>query len=273
MNNKQLTMMAIGLIGTVMMSACGENKQTEQSTAQSAQSTTAIAVGVDTTYPPYALLDERGNVIGFEPEILQAIAQDQGLLMQFVSAPRSTLYPDLQAGKYQILAASLNINPERQAQSELSEPYAKSHRVILSRSNVAVNSYADLQKMPSSIVAVQEGTNSLKLLEELKINNRSKPSLFTAFKSVMTSEVDYVVGDKIPLEYYLNQHNKKNEAFTLAPFNPEEGDSVVVFAINKGNTDLLNKINTGLNNIKSSGKYNQIYDKWFKTPDASINIK
>lgn len=263
-------MMAIGVAGLLALAGCGDEAPKESAQKTPAVNTTMATynVGIDVTYPPYAFLDERGEVIGFESEILRAIADDQKFAVHFEHAPRSTLYPDLVANKHQIVAASLNPNPERQAQSELSEPYAKSQRIILSHKSKAVNSSADLRTLT---VSVQESTNSHRLLTELNIATKLYPSLFKSFQGLMTGGADYVVGDKIPLEYYLNKHAKDPQNYHFAPFNPSEGSSPVVFAIHKGNIELLNKINTGLYNIKLNGKYNQIYQKWFKNSDASAN--
>lgn len=274
MTKKPLYMTAIGALALLALTGCGEEK-TESTTEQSQPETTTKPVynvthnvGIDTTYPPYAFLDEHGVVVGFEPEILQAIAEDQKFGLELLHAPRNTLYPDLESNKYQILAASLNPNPERQAQSELSEPYAKSQRVILTYQDRPVASQNDLK---SVVVAVQESTNSHRVLSDLGIQTQSHPSLFKSFQSLMTHKADYVVGDKIPLEYYLNNHSKTPADYKFVPFDPSAGSSPVVFAIQKGNIELLTQINTGLNNIKANGKYNQIYQKWFKNADASVN--
>lgn len=277
MRNTVLKMAAMSVFAIAGLMGCGDKGETANETAKptTEPNTPAVVsggykVGVDVTYPPYAFLDERGQVVGFEPEILQAIADDQKMSLEFVHAPRSTLYPDLIANRYQIVAASLNINPERQAQSELSEPYAKSQRVILSKKDQAVNSYADLG---TATVSVQESTNSHRILTELNISTRLYPSLFESFSGFMTGGADYVVGDKIPLEYFLNNNSKNVDDYKFTPFNPSEDSSPVVFASNKGDLELLGKINAGLASIKSSGKYNEIYNKWFKNADASILVK
>lgn len=264
-----------GALAILALAGCGEEAQTTSTTTEQPPAETKSAhgttnyVGIDTTYPPYAFLDEHGNVVGFEPEILRAVADDQKFGIEFLHAPRNTLYPDLVSNKYQILAASLNPNAERQAQSELSEPYAKSQRVILTYKDKPVNSHTDLKDV---VVSVQESTNSHRILSELGIQTQLYPSLFKSFQGFMTHKADYVVGDKISLEYYLNSHSKTPADYKFVPFDPNAGSSPVVFAINKGNTELLTQINTGLNNIKANGKYNQIYQKWFTSTDASVNV-
>lgn len=266
------------LLTALMLVGCGgDNAQSSTESSPAPVETKAdeklqnYTVGIDISYPPFTSRDENGKPTGFEVEILQAIADDQKFSIDLMHAPRNTLFPDLQKGKYQILSASLKANPERAEQSELTEGYAQSYRAILSRKDKVANSGKDLATAGS--VAVQEATNSEREVTELGGKIKAYSSLFEAFQAFMSGKTDHIVGDSVSLGYYLHQHAKdKVGDYTFTHFD-DEGNKPILFAVTKGNTELLNKVNTGLNNLKQNGKYDAIYDKYFADKSASVNQK
>lgn len=231
----------------------------------------SYVVGIDVGYPPLTLRDAKGQPSGFEVELLQAIAADQKIHVDLIPDVRANLFPSLANGKYQILVGSFEVNPERQAQAELSQPYAKGYRAILSKKDEAVKSAQDLRGN-TYIVGVQKSTNSERKLSELGITPKTYDSLFSTFKGLVQEEVTHVVGDSIPLTYYAisNKDASVKHEYTLMPFDANVGESMLVYALSKGNTELLGKINQGLDNVKQNGTYDKIYQKWFKNDDAKV---
>lgn len=281
---KSLLTITLGAIVLASTIGCSKDKteappSTNATATASATSTNPVApqtqyeenyaVGIDVTYPPFTSRNENGKPTGFEVEILEAIAADQKFGLELIHATRSSLYPDLEAGKYQILAASLKQNPERLTKSDFTDSFAKSHYTILSRKDKTVKSGKELAGAGS--VAVQEATNSQKKLEEVGAKIDAYPSQFEAFKAFLSGTADYTIGDSIVLKYYLEQHAKDKMAdYAFTPFD-NEGDTTISFAIAKGNTKLLEKMNAGMASIKSNGKYDEIYNKYFSDKDASTN--
>lgn len=243
----------------------------EAQTTAGEQYSQQYSVGVDTSYPPFTSQDEHGHPAGFEIEILQAIADDQKFGLELIPANRSSLYPDLEKGKYQILAASLKSNPERLEKSDFTAGFAQSYHAILSKKDKVAKSGNELAKL--GVTAVQEATNSQKKLEEMGVQMNLQPSVFAAFKEFMAGKADHVTGDSVALGYYLSQHATNTQSdYVFSPFD-DAGPKELAYAVTKGNTELLTKMNTGLDNIKKNGKYDEIYNKYFTNPDASTNIK
>lgn len=233
--------------------------------------TERYVVGVDTSYPPFTFRDSVGTPAGFEIEILQAIAKDQKFGLDLVSAERDSLYPSLEEGHYQILAASLKSSPERLQKSEFTDGFAQSHHAILSRKDKVAKSGKELAGL--GVTAVQEATNSQKRLEELGAEMSLHPSVFAAFKAFMAGEADHVTGDSVALGYHLKEHaGSQITDYVMSPFD-DAGNKEIAFAVQKGNSELLDKMNAGLVNIKANGTYDQIYNKYFSDQNASVNQK
>ncbi|ULJ62496.1 transporter substrate-binding domain-containing protein [Wielerella bovis] len=280
MKIKHLLPMCVALA----LAACSDNSATQSNdtppasavsqqdtAAPTGEKVTSYLVGIDIGYPPLTFRDTKGQPSGFEVELLQAIADDQKFQINLIPDVRANLFPGLGEGKYQILVGSFEVNPERQAQAELSNPYAKGYRAILSKKDSTVKSAQDL-RTAKGIVGVQKGTNSERKLVELGITPKTYDSLFNTFKGLVQEEITHVVGDSIPLTYYAisNKDESVTQEYELAHFDASAGESMLVYAVSKGNTELLGKVNQGLENLKKNGTYDQIYQKWFKNNDAKV---
>lgn len=253
------------------LTACSEPSETTPPPAAASEPTTTTApveqyaekytVGIDVSIPPFTSRDEQGLPSGFDVDILNAVAADQKISLEFIHAPFGELFPDLANGKYQILSAALKVNAERSEKAELTDSYAQSYRAILSRSDKIAKSAKELS---GTKVAVQQGSSSHTKLTEAGVTTaKTYPSLFEAFKAFMSGEVDYVVDDSVALDYYLKGHaSDKLANYTLTEFD-DSGNQPTVFAVAKGNTALLEKLNKGLENIKANGIYDTIYKKHF----------
>lgn len=218
-------------------------------------------VGIDVGSPPFSMRDEQGQPSGFEVDLLNAIAAKQHIKLVFLHDKRSDLFTNIVENKYQMIAASLETNPDNAAKFDLSQPYAKSYRAIASRNSKPAKSFADL-KTSGGKVAVQDSTVSERVLKELGANTVGFPNLYAGFNAFMRGETDYIVGNSIPLGYYVKQQN--NAELNMVAYDATAGTNNLVFAIKKGNTELLNHINAGLDSIKKDGTYDKIYEKWFK---------
>lgn len=275
---KALTPLLLALI----LTACGNDNPaptdtTESDTTKPADTSTKkyseeYVIGIDVGSPPFSLRDELGQATGFEVDILKAIGDDQNFGTTFLGEPRAKLYQDMEAGKYQVIIASLEINPNNEAKFDMTNPHAKSYRAILSRQDKKAQSSADL--IGGGLVGVQENTVSAKSLTDMGAKIQEFPNLYANFQAFVRKETDFLVGNAVPLNYYIKQYQTESnqqsmgDVIMTAYDNPIQINHVA-FGVSKNNEALKNKINAGLANIQSSGKYDEIYQKWFGDDDIA----
>lgn len=257
---------ALVLCMALLLGACGGDKVNESVATQADTQATQTApmeryvMATEANYPPFDYRDDDGGIIGFDVDILKAIAEDQGFAVDFIHTERSKLFDNLDAGGSQILGACLGITFERLARAEISTPYAFAPNVIMSTKDNAVNGLVELS---GKKVAVQGGSFSAKLLQDISnVQVSEVKSLFDAYKAFAVGEVDYVVGDAGSLEHFHKNTPIEGKDIELTVYDKME-DTRVGFAVKKGNTELLEKINTGLKNIQANGTYDKIYAQWF----------
>ena len=271
MKNNILTLTCL-----LILAACGNDAPATQipnnqpvESASAPKKLERYVVGTDATYPPFDFKDEHGQLTGFDADLLKAIADNQNFSVEFIPTARSQLFPGLNEGYYQILAACLGINAERLAQSEMSEPYAFAPNVIMGKTG---NNVQTLAQLGNSSVAVQQDSYTHKVLTDLGIKNIiTEKTPYEAYVDFVSGRADYVVGDAGVLNYYHKNNKDTHKPQTYSAIYNKTEDVRVAFAVKKGNTELINKINEGLKNIKANGTYDKIYAKWFGT-DNSLRV-
>lgn len=267
----------------LMLSACGgekapagDAKPADNSAASGSVSAagndTVYTVGSDATYAPFEYQDDKGNVIGFSQEVMQAVADKAGIKVQFVNKPWEGIFETLNTGDSDIISSSVTINDERKAQMDFSEPYFEATQMIVLNDAKAadIKSFDDL-KNGKHLVSVQTGTTgdivTQKLLGKDSAQIKRYESMPLALKEVLAGGVDASVGDNgVVQNFVTNNPDAKLRTIVDSSFEKEHYG----FAVKKDRGDeLLSKINIGLAGIKSDGTYDKIYTKWFKSAPSS----
>ena len=264
-------------LGLFALGACSEHStQQNTTTAQAAvvesaasdavppQGSTVLKVAVDTTYPPFGFRDENARPIGFDVDLLSAVAKAGGFQVSFDSRPWGSIFSGLKADEYDIVAAAVTITPERQQSMDFSDPYIESEQMAVVRNdNQAVKSFADLLKSNAK-VSVKSGTISDDVISNLlgadNQNIVKGDTSYLNYRNLLTRKADVVVGDSGVMRYFMQQYAKENLRGFVHETAPKESFG---FVVKKGRTDLQKQINEGLKTIKANGTYDQVYAKWF----------
>lgn len=121
---------------------------------------------VDPAFPPMEYMKDANasEPIGFDVDLTKAIAEKLGVEAEFVPLEFTGLLPGLQSGRCDIVASGIYATPER-LQTFGAQPYYDSHIVLMTvAGNSEISSPEDLS---GKTVAVQSGTNYLKMIEDL----------------------------------------------------------------------------------------------------------
>lgn len=259
------------LFFALFLAACGKESSETASTVETPskpQSSSHAAVktykAIAYPYTPFVIRDNKGNMSGFEIEILQAIEQKQNIRFEFTPmlVKWSVLFQALENRQGEILSAAMYANPERAERFALSQPYMNTQFVFLNGKNSQVHSFKDLK---GKKVAVFQNTIAEKELKALPYAKEIKfelvNSVYEAVKAVMSGKADVAYGDYVVLTHYAKEFQQ--DGVSIA-FNPDAQKYQFVFLINKDNTELLQHINEGLDTIQADGTLQQIQDKWLK---------
>ncbi|MFD1245023.1 transporter substrate-binding domain-containing protein [Paralysiella testudinis] len=252
---------------SLLLAACGN--QTPQQTAAASQPASAMAISQDmptylvateASYAPFEFRDENGLVIGYDIDILTAIGKNQGFKVQFINQQWDGIFNTVNNGSRDIIAAGLGINDKRKEIVDMSEPYGKSPNIVLyTDEKLNLKSVSDLKPLK---IATQSDTRAVEQLKAAGITDiTTTKTLYLALKALLNNQVQAVAGDGAVLLYSLRPLS--DVKYYTMNLEHAEDNKGLGFAVKKGNTELLTKINTGLANIKADGTYKQINEKWF----------
>ncbi len=253
----------------VFFAGCGGNndKQDEQ---QNANEPVVLTVGTNAEFAPFELMDEDGEtIIGFDIDLINAIAADQGMEVKMQNMEFDGLVMAVQNGQLDAAIAGMSVTPERQEQVAFTNTYYDAGlNIAVAADNEDINSEADLA---GKVVASQQGTTGAAKAMELKdaglvADVKLLANINVCMMSLSNGEVDAVIMD-IPVNGAYVAANP-DVAKIAAPIESGEPESFAI-AVAKDNTELLDKLNTGLENVKANGKYMEIYDKWFGVEEAA----
>ena len=255
----------------VLLAACGKKEAPPASAPVASAPAPAPAkvyvVGTDAAYAPFESQNEKGEIVGFDIEVVQAIAAKAGIEVKFINTPWEGIFKELAQGGRDMIVSAVTITEERKGTMDFSEPYFDAQQLIAVKETSKISKFADLKKLK---VGVQTGTTGdeavSKLLGKTSANIKRFESTPLALKELEAGGVDAVVADNgVIVHYVTNNPGGKFKTVADKEFVPEQYG----IAFKKGNTELQGKINTGLAAIKADGSYNTIFTKYFGAPPAA----
>lgn len=275
------------LAGAILLAACSNQPvATAKNEAAATQSSAPLAVNTaasaeasnpdwqtlrvftDATYPPFASKNKNGQIEGLDVDLFTAVAKDQKMNVQFLPHEWEGIFKRLDDNSADVIVSAVGITDESLAAAELSEPYYHTpYRVAKLSGNTQLD-LNDWAKQPQ--IAISSSEDAAKdLPERFQVKKEQlleKESVFLAIQAVTRKEADVVVADSTVLQYYMVSPTfVDNKIVFTSQDLPAGQGSNLVFAVKKGNQELLNKINKGLANVKASGEYEQILKKWHQT--------
>jgi polar amino acid transport system substrate-binding protein len=270
---KSCTALGLGLL----LGACQQSTPTPEAsavaaaTAASGASSPAAAsrtlvVGTDPTYAPFEFQNEKGDIVGFDIDIVTAAARKAGLQVKFVSTPWEGAINALMQGDRDLLVSAITINDERRQTLDFSNPYFEATQLIAVPESAKVSTLADLKH---SKIGVQTSTTGeeavVKLLGKNNANIKRFESTPLALAELAAGGVDAVVADNGVVSHYLaNNPTARFKAVSDVSFSPEPYG----LAFKKGQVELVAQFNQGLAGIKADGSYQKIHAQYFK-PEAA----
>jgi polar amino acid transport system substrate-binding protein len=251
-----------------------QRKAAEGEAPQSATSTPAtskakvLVVGTDAAYAPFESQNDKGEIVGFDIDIVRAVAAKAGLEVKFVNTPWEGIFNALAQGDRDLLISSIGITAERRQTIDFSDPYFDAHQLIVVPSSSKVAKFDDLKKLK---VGVQTGTSGdevvSKLLGKTNTNIKRYELWPLALKELESGGVDAVVADNGVIVHYVASNKDNGFRMVNDPaFTPEQYG----IAVKKGNAAMLAKINKALADIRADGTYDKIYTQYFGAKPAPV---
>ncbi|HKO38272.1 MAG TPA: basic amino acid ABC transporter substrate-binding protein [Solirubrobacterales bacterium] len=244
-------------LASLVVAGCGDSDdETTASGGGGGGGGEALTVGSDIPYPPFEQ-GKPGEYTGFDIELMEAIGEKIGRKAEFQDTSFETIFRDVAQGKFNAVISAATITEEREKAVDFSNPYYLSEQAVLVKEGSDVKQISDLE---GQTVAAQQGTTGLELAkEELGDSEiRPFPEGPDAVNALKAGTVEGVIIDA-PVAQNAVEKSGGVEIAEKIPTEEEYG-----IAVAQGDTELLDEINKGLEEVMDDGTYKKIYEKWFK---------
>jgi len=227
-----------------------------------AQEKPTYKVVSDISWPPFEMVDEQGNYVGFDLDVMRAIADLKGYNIEIKDLAFDSIIPAVAAGLADIGASGFTITDEREKQVDFSNSYWTSDQAIIIRADSGLNIVTALSS--GRKVGAQRGTTGADWIQTNLIDQGIKVELKLyetyplAVLDLVNGNLDAVIQDEPATRASL----KKQQSLGLAGLiiTGEEFGFLVAEGDPKG---ILPKINQGMAELKASGEWEKLIARYF----------
>lgn len=244
---KKLLAGAVAMLTAVSLAACGSDESGDGET---------LRVGTLSDSKPNAY-QENGEFTGFDNELLRAIAEEEGLKLEFVATDFSALLGQVANGTFDIGSSAISQTDERKKSVAFSAPYNYQSLGIEAPEGSPVK---DENTLGGHRIGVVQGTVSDTWLADNEPTAQAVrfPNDAAALSALKSKAVDGAVFDLATAETYA----KENADAKLKVVHSITTDLPHGYAFKKGNTELIDKVNSGLKKVIASGKWEQLHKQF-----------
>lgn len=251
---KFLTAFLVAFTGLFLV-AC-QNTKTENNASNEANTTLTLKVGTAPNYKPFNYKQD-SKLTGFDTDLVEEIAQKNGIEIVWVETNFDGLIPALKAGKIDMIASAMSATDERRQSVDFTKPYYMSKNLYIKlKNNETLQTKTDLE---GKKIGVQLGTlqeNTAKTIKDAQI--QSNKDLNIAVLALKNNKIDAIVADEDTAKGFLAEN------FDLVSFYQEtDGGEGFSFAFDKDKQkEVIEIFNEGIDEAKASGFYDNLIKKY-----------
>ena len=224
--------------------------------ASVAASAQELTFAMEPSYPPFETTNEKGEIIGFDVDVANAICKEIQATCKFKGEAFDALIPNLKAKRFDASISAIDITDARAKQVLFSDAYYDS-----TASYVTLKGKATLESAKN--VGVQNGTTfqQYTVAETKQYTTKAYASLQSAILDLKSGRIDMIFGDTAVLADMISKEPEMQFVGEKVENKKYFGNGLGI-AMHKSNKELAEQLNKGLAAIKANGEYQKIYDKW-----------
>ncbi len=243
-----------------------------------------LVMATNAAFPPYEY-KEGDKIIGIDAEIAAAIADKLGMKLEIMDVDFDAVLTGVAEGKYDMGMAGITVTEDRKENMDFSNTYATGIQVIIVKDGSEITGLDSIfnfdeegnpvsLKNPDMKVGVQQNTtgdiysssaisgwgfNDLNEDESIKVDRVQRYKTGAeAVEALKTGKLDCVIIDNEPAKSFV----AANEGIHILEGENEYAVEDYAICVKKGNTELLDKINKALDELKADGTIDKIVNKY-----------
>lgn len=255
---KKTVSVALCSLMALSMAACSSNNASSTAASSDANAEAkTILIGISPDYPPYESKDASGEIIGFDPEMVDWIfnylnENGHNYKYEFEELSFDTIISSLQAGQIDLGVSGFTYDPDRAG--IFSDSYYDSAQVIVVAEDSDITGAADLK---GKTVGAQQGATGEKAAQEIEgANVQATADANLMMENLKAQGIDAVVLDKAVADQYV-----RNGGVKIVGENLMEEENIIYTT--EDQQELMDQINEAIAAFKESDDYTVLTDKWF----------
>ena len=219
-----------------------------------------LIMSTNAAFPPYEMTADDGSFEGIDVEIAGAIAEKLGLELQIDDMDFDAALLAAQTGKSDMVMAGVTVTEDRQTVMDFSDSYAAGIQVVIVPEDSDI---ASIDDMTGKMIGVQRGTTGDQYCSASvedggfgEENVTRYDNGLTAVQALNNGQVDCVVIDNAPAQEFVAANPG------LKILDTEYANEEYAIGVAKGNTQLLDALNTAIAELKADGTIQSILDKY-----------
>ena len=215
-----------------------------------------LTFAMEPSYPPFETTNEKGEIIGFDVDVANAICKEIQATCKFKGEAFDALIPNLKAKRFDASISAIDITDARAKQVLFSDAYYDS-----TASYVTLKGKVTLESAKN--VGVQNGTTfqQYTVAETKQYTTKAYASLQSAILDLKSGRIDMIFGDTAVLADMISKEPEMQFVGEKVANKKYFGNGLGI-TMHKSNKELAEQLNKGLAAIKANGEYQKIYDKW-----------
>ena len=219
-----------------------------------------LAIALTGAYPPFSLINDKNEVVGFDVSVGKEIARRIGVKAKIVTTAWDGILAGLLANKYDTIIGSMSITPKRQKMVDFVGPYYSAGRAVFVRGDGNVQALADLKGKTIGVTLGETHEKWARKQGDMNWTLKTYKGLPELLLELDHKRIDALIIDSIPGRVAIKKNNQNMRELNT----PEiEGGAVGAgMAIRKGNPKLHAAMTAALAAMKADGTYEKIAVKW-----------
>ena len=232
-----------------------------------------FTIGLDDTFAPMGFRDEQGELVGFDIDLSQAVANLLGYTFEYQPIDWSVKEQELNSGNIDMIWNGYGVTPDREKLVLMSDVYIEDTQIIVTKDGT--KPIEQLEDLIGKKVTTQSSSTALQIMdaqwpkevldgiEDLVLY----PNYNNSFQDLDAGRVDAVVVGGVYGNYVVNLRGE--EKYNV--FLDESAIEPMAIGMRKTDTAFAQEINGALNDLKENGTYEEIYKKWFGSAGLTIS--
>lgn len=258
---KKLLSLTLSIIMVIGLVACGNGAKTgnvpENPKVESVSQKKKLIMCTNAEFPPYEYKDG-GEYAGIDVEVSKLIGEKLGVEVEILDIAFDSLIPTIVSGKADFAMAGMTVTEDRKEFVDFTHTYQTAVQSVALPANSSIAAIDDLN---GKKIGVQLGTTGDIYCSGDYGDDAIEryPKIIDGFQAMKSGKIDAVVVDDQVAKNIVDQ---EPNAYKL--LDTKYADEEYAIAVRKGNTELLDKLNNAIDEIKASGDLQRIIDKYIQ---------